>query len=46
LYQEEGLRAYYKGNLTNVVRYFPTQALNFAFKDFFKNNLNKNSKNN
>jgi len=35
LYQEEGVRAYYKGNLVNVIRYFPTQALNFAFKDFY-----------
>lgn len=25
-----------RGNLANVVRYFPTQAFNFAFKDFFK----------
>jgi len=27
-----------------VLRYFPTQALNFAFKDFFKSKFNKNSK--
>lgn len=33
---EEGTRAYWKGNFTNVLRYFPTQALNFAFKDYFK----------
>lgn len=32
--------------MTNVVRYFPTQALNFAFKDFFKKNFDKNPKNN
>lgn len=25
-----------RGNLANVVRYFPTQAFNFAFKDTFK----------
>ncbi|KAB0399981.1 hypothetical protein E2I00_014204, partial [Balaenoptera physalus] len=24
------------GNLANVIRYFPTQALNFAFKDKYK----------
>ena len=24
------------GNLANVLRYFPTQALNFAFKDTVK----------
>ena len=28
------------------MRYFPTQALNFAFKDFFKKNVVKNSNNN
>jgi len=26
----------WRGNLANVIRYFPTQALNFAFKDYFK----------
>jgi solute carrier family 25 (adenine nucleotide translocator) protein 4/5/6/31 len=34
--EEEGFRALWKGNGTNVLRYFPTQALNFAFKDYFK----------
>ena len=33
---ESGWRALWKGNFVNVLRYFPTQALNFAFKDFFK----------
>lgn len=33
---EEGVKALWKGNFTNVLRYFPTQALNFAFKDYFK----------
>ena len=28
------------GNLANVVRYFPTQAINFACKDFYKIYLN------
>lgn len=28
--------AVWRGNGTNVLRYFPTQALNFAFKDRFK----------
>jgi len=32
----EGLGSFWRGNLANVLRYFPTQALNFAFKDFFK----------
>jgi solute carrier family 25 (adenine nucleotide translocator) protein 4/5/6/31 len=32
----EGIVALWRGNLANVLRYFPTQALNFAFKDYFK----------
>jgi len=31
--REEGIAAYWKGNATNVLRYFPTQALNFAIND-------------
>lgn len=34
--KEQGLAALWRGNLANVIRYFPTQALNFAFKDSFK----------
>ena len=34
--KNEGVRALWKGNMTNVIRYFPTQALNFAFKDKIK----------
>jgi len=33
---EEGFVSLWRGNLANVLRYFPTQALNFAFKDQFK----------
>ena len=33
---EEGFASLWRGNLANVIRYFPTQALNFAFKDYFK----------
>lgn len=36
VYQEQGLAAFWRGNLTNVLRYFPTQAFNFAFKDKIK----------
>jgi len=32
----EGVAALWRGNTANVIRYFPTQALNFAFKDYFK----------
>eukprot|EP01120_Amphizonella_sp_Union-15-10_P007824 TRINITY_DN268_c1_g1_i8.p1 TRINITY_DN268_c1_g1~~TRINITY_DN268_c1_g1_i8.p1 ORF type:complete len:339 (-),score=85.76 TRINITY_DN268_c1_g1_i8:255-1208(-) len=34
--KEEGLISFWRGNFANVLRYFPTQALNFAFKDYFK----------
>jgi solute carrier family 25 (adenine nucleotide translocator) protein 4/5/6/31 len=33
---DEGAVAFWRGNTANVIRYFPTQALNFAFKDRFK----------
>jgi solute carrier family 25 (adenine nucleotide translocator) protein 4/5/6/31 len=36
VYSEQGLGAFWRGNMTNVIRYFPTQAFNFAFKDTFK----------
>ncbi|TVU47576.1 hypothetical protein EJB05_07182, partial [Eragrostis curvula] len=32
----EGVISLWRGNTANVIRYFPTQALNFAFKDHFK----------
>ncbi|KAF8125704.1 mitochondrial carrier [Boletus edulis] len=38
-YAEEGLLSFWRGNGANVLRYFPTQALNFAFKDEFKRRL-------
>jgi len=34
--REEGVVQLWRGNMANVLRYFPTQALNFAFKDQFK----------
>ena len=34
--QEQGVMALWRGNLANVIRYFPTQAINFACKDFYK----------
>ena len=34
--KEQGLVAFWRGNLANVIRYFPTQALNFACKDTYK----------
>ncbi|XP_077220664.1 ADP,ATP carrier protein 3, mitochondrial-like [Tasmannia lanceolata] len=38
--QEEGFLSLWRGNTANVIRYFPTQALNFAFKDYFKRLFN------
>ncbi|TVU14416.1 hypothetical protein EJB05_37883 [Eragrostis curvula] len=35
--REEGVAALWRGNQANVIRYFPTQAFNFAFKGYFKN---------
>ncbi|VDO62312.1 unnamed protein product [Heligmosomoides polygyrus] len=34
--KEQGFFSLWRGNLTNVMRYFPTQALNFAFNDLYK----------
>jgi len=34
--KEQGMLSFWRGNLANVIRYFPTQALNFAFKDVYK----------
>jgi len=36
VYSEQGFKAFWRGNFTNVIRYFPTQAFNFAFKDTIK----------
>ncbi|KAL2223101.1 mitochondrial ADP,ATP carrier protein [Thermoascus aurantiacus ATCC 26904] len=32
----EGVISLWRGNTANVIRYFPTQALNFAFRDTYK----------
>jgi len=34
--KHEGLRSFWRGNFASVLRYFPQQALNFAFKDQIK----------
>jgi len=39
--KDEGAISFWRGNTANVIRYFPTQALNFAFKDKFKRMFNK-----
>ena len=34
--REQGVASFWRGNMANVIRYFPTQAFNFAFKDTIK----------
>lgn len=41
---EEGVVYFWRGNLANCIRYFPTQALNFAFKPKFKLLFGKDKK--
>ncbi len=40
VHSEQGFLSFWRGNLANVIRYFPTQALNFAFKDTYKKIFN------
>merc|ERR1712038_1620342 len=40
-----GIKAFWRGNATNIIRYFPTQAFNFAFKDSIKAMFPKVDKN-
>jgi solute carrier family 25 (adenine nucleotide translocator) protein 4/5/6/31 len=44
--KEQGVGAFWRGNLTNIIRYFPTQAFNFAFKDGIKAMFPKADKHN
>jgi len=39
--EEQGILSFWRGNFANVIRYFPTQALNFMFKDFYKQYLER-----
>merc|ERR1719305_1929932 len=36
IHSEQGFAAFWRGNFTNCIRYFPTQAFNLSFKDTFK----------
>ena len=45
VYAEQGVLSFWRGNWANVVRYFPTQALNFAFKEKIQNIFPKYDKN-
>jgi solute carrier family 25 (adenine nucleotide translocator) protein 4/5/6/31 len=41
LIEEQGAESLWDGNLLNILQYFPTQAMNFALKDSYKNLLPK-----
>merc|ERR1712183_1031427 len=41
-FRTEGFIPFWRGNLANCIRYFPTQALNFAFKDKIKQLFKQN----
>lgn len=45
--RNEGVLAFWRGNFASVIRYFPQQALNFAFKDQIKKifTVSKNASN-
>uniref|UniRef100_A0A2K5LHQ1 ADP/ATP translocase n=1 Tax=Cercocebus atys TaxID=9531 RepID=A0A2K5LHQ1_CERAT len=36
IHKEQGVLSFWHGNLSNVIRYFPTQVFNFTFKDKYK----------
>merc|ERR1719265_160356 len=40
---EQGVGAFWRGNFTNCIRYFPTQAFNLSFKDLIKKQFPKYS---
>ena len=40
VYREQGLGSFWRGNVANLMRYCPSQALSFALKDFYKKVLN------
>jgi solute carrier family 25 (adenine nucleotide translocator) protein 4/5/6/31 len=36
IYQEEGLLAFWRGNMASIYRYYPNIAMSLAFKDLYK----------
>merc|ERR1711872_908497 len=46
-FNNEGFASFWRGNFASVLRYFPQQALNFAFKDQIKTifKISKNASN-
>jgi len=45
VHAEQGLLSFWRGNLANCIRYFPTQALNFAFKEKYQKIFIRHDKN-
>jgi len=41
VHTEQGFRAFWRGNFTNCIRYFPTQAFQLSFKDSIRRMLPK-----
>jgi solute carrier family 25 (adenine nucleotide translocator) protein 4/5/6/31 len=39
VYREQGPLSFWRGNVANLLRYFPNQALSFSFKDKFRSLL-------
>ncbi|KAF5278011.1 hypothetical protein FQR65_LT15827 [Abscondita terminalis] len=37
--REQGIRSFWRGNTVNVLRYFPTQALNFSLNDYISKKI-------
>jgi solute carrier family 25 (adenine nucleotide translocator) protein 4/5/6/31 len=44
IFREQGVISFWRGNVANCIRYFPTQALNFSFKSLFSNTFGKFNK--
>ena len=36
VHKEQGILAFWRGNVAGVLRYFPSHSINFAFKDRYK----------
>jgi solute carrier family 25 (adenine nucleotide translocator) protein 4/5/6/31 len=44
LYEEQGLRSFWRGNFINILRYFPTMAFKLTYVDTVRNNFPRYSK--
>ena len=41
--KEQGILSLWRGNFANILRYFPSQALSFAFKDQYRSFFGESS---